>query len=278
MNLALSTRQSPRSDTQYEFIDLCLLYEGRISNSRIRNRFGVSNVQASRIIAAYRDAFPNNLISDAIKGRGYYQIGHAFRSHASDESIWTYLRTSRELEHIVTLNPVTDLTSISPQIFRVIHEAAAQQIGVIIVYCSMNHPQGIERTIYPHTITFIGRRWHVRGFDEKTGEFRDFNLGRISEATLTDTKPPLYERDDLDWQTEVSITLMAHPDLSPEHQKLIRNELFRSAGARIIKCRGALVKYMVRELEAAIDIKLQKPPEYQIFVGNLELIKNWLFD
>lgn len=261
----------------FEFIDLILLYEGGITSSRLREYLDVSNVQASRVIAAYSDAFPRNIEVDKGGGRGRYRIGKHFKSGSSDSNIWSYLKLSSNDGAIKVINPVFDLTAVKAEDFRAISTSIRKQVGLRCLYKSMNNPKGVERLLFPHALTFVGRRWRVRAFDSEHAEFRDFNLGRLDRIELTDVSSEQEVLHDKDWGREISLQLIAHPQLSPEQQRLIRCEFFDGASARSIKCRAPLLKYIIRELEVAVDQLKQKPPEFQIAIGNYSKVEKWLF-
>ena len=84
-------------------------------------------------------------------------------------------------------------------------------------------------------------------------------------------------KDDKDWMTEVQVRLIAHPDLSPEQETLIRFEYFKDTAARVTTCRGSLVSYFIQDVRAAIDVKTQRPPEYKLAVANVKEMRPWLF-
>jgi len=141
----------------------------------------------------------------------------------------------------------------------------------------MKDPKPHIRIISPHSIIRAGRRWHVRAYCELNKQFRDYNLGRISDVKLLDKSSESPMKDDKDWMTEVKIRLIAHPDLSPDQESLIRFEYFQDTAARVTTCRAPLINYFIQDVRAAIDIKTQRPPEYQLAVQNLEEISQWLF-
>lgn len=264
--------------TSYKFIDLVLLYEGEITNERLRTFLNVSNVQASRVLAAYSEEFPDNLERQEGGGKSKYRIARAFKSHVSDGAVWSYMKIASADSAITTVNDLVDLADVRPEIFRILRSAVREAKGVRALYRSMNNPLGKLRTLFPHAIMFVGRRWHVRAYDEERREFRDFNVGRLQDIDLLHTSSPRTSLDDHEWSAEVSIQLIAHPDLSIEQQKLIRDEFFKGAAARVIRCRGALVKYMVREMEIAVNVKEQTPPDYQLALGNIKNVGRWLFE
>jgi predicted DNA-binding transcriptional regulator YafY len=45
-----------------------------------------------------------------------------------------------------------------------------------------DHPHQSALRIEPHALAHDGFRWHVRAFDRETKTFRNFVLGRLSDA------------------------------------------------------------------------------------------------
>ena len=121
-----------------------------------------------------------------------------------------------------------------------------------------------------------GRRWHVRGFCLLRGDFRDFVLGRMSNAQLLDQHCEADATGDVAWSTALKVRLVAHPRLNLAQQLVVGNEYFDRVSARVESCRAALLNYMVEELVAATDVTRQLPPDYQLAVENTEECRQWL--
>lgn len=254
-----------RTLSQYEFIEHMVAFEGMITNARLREQFGVSNVQASRILASYRLAFPQNLEIIRGESRGRYGPSNRFNPGAAELSVDRYFKmTSKSSVSIAVEDTRYDFTNVDPKIFRMIHSAISSKNALEIKYRSMNNPNGLERIIHPLAFAFAGRRWHTRAFDESTSEHRDFNLARIDSIKLAKANktPPA----DKDWDELVELQLRPHPELSPDQKQLIRDELFNGTSGRNISTRKALIKYVLRELEVAENPLKQRPPEFQIYL------------
>ncbi|WP_257285472.1 WYL domain-containing protein [Endozoicomonas sp. SESOKO1] len=261
--------EDTRTLQQFKFIELLLAYEGQITNQQIREKFGISSVQASRILASYREAYPRNTQKQKGQGRGRYVPTARFTPEVTNLSVESYFKSAgTEFDNVLIEDIRQDFTIIPPPIFREIRKAVSTQSAVKILYRSMSHPGGAERIIHPHSFVFAGRRWHVRAFDEKSEEYRDFNLARIwkAESTSSDASPSI----DIEWEEKVQLELRPHPLLTPEQVQLIRDELFKGATGRRVTTRRALVRYVLRELEAAEDPETQIPPEYQVYLYRTE--------
>jgi hypothetical protein len=254
---------------QFEFIEFILAFEGIITNRRLREQFDIAIVQASRVLAAYRQTFPRNIDVVAGEGRGRYCITSRFTPRVAKLHVDRYFELVSGKDEGVRKEIVRyDLTNIAPEKFRVLNYAIANNSAVWLSYRSMNHPDGKPRIIHPLTFVFAGRRWHVRAFDEETKSHRDFNLSRIGEL-VSGTKS-IDTPEDSEWNEQVSLLLKPHPKLTPAQNQLIRDELFEGASSRLITTRKALVQYMLRELEVATEPEIQLPPEFQIYLHRIE--------
>ncbi|GAB5606532.1 hypothetical protein TK5_26130 [Sideroxyarcus sp. TK5] len=178
-------------------------------------------------------------------------------------------------------NPVVaafpDISTPNPRIFSTLSIAARTHRMVEITYRSMSEPQPHKRMLSPHTIVHVGRRWHVRAYCSDKKQFRDYALGRIMDANLIEMPSEKFMDDDKAWMTEVRVRLVAHPDLTPEQESVIRFEYFKNTSARVVVCRGALVSYFIQEIRAAIDTRKQCQPNYQLAVSNIKEVEPWLF-
>ena len=117
----------------------------------------------------------------------------------------------------------------------------------------------------------------MRAFSATTQDFRDYALGRVEKVERLDSPAEKTEQDDRAWMTQVSVRLVAHPDLTPEQEALIRFEYFNNTAARVDTCRGALVSYFIQDVRAAIDPAKQRPPDFQMAVANIKEVRPWLF-
>lgn len=269
-----------------------LIWEGRLNRGRIIEVFDLKPVSASNWIREFREQHPEWLAWDT-KTRSFHATSAAYKSwraldprrFADATSLAQYLTlvglpnatASIDPGHGGILAAFPDLSTPSPQIFAVISEAIRFGRAVQITYRSMQNPESHLRTISPHNLIRAGRRWHVRAYCDNREDFRDYALGRIAGVKLLPSQATKGEQDDKAWLTGVRVRLVAHPRLTPEQESLIRFEYFGNTAARVETCRGALVSYFIQDARAAIDVKKQLPPDYQLAVDNIEEVKPWLF-
>jgi predicted DNA-binding transcriptional regulator YafY len=266
------TEESSKLDSkiraQFEYIELILAYEGVVTNQHVRQQFGVASVQASRILAAYRDKYPRNIQVLSGEGKGRYGPKPGFTPEIATLGIDNYFSIAAKHKHRFQIEDLRqDFTEVSPEKFRIIHKAMVDGAAVQILYRSMNHPDGVQRIIHPLAFAFAGRRWHLRAFDEMTAAHRDFNLARIFEAA--EAVKSVDTPTDSDWEEVVTLDLRAHPQLSEAQKRLIRDEFFKGTAGRQVRVRRSLVKYFLREMEVAEDADKQKPPEFNLHLYSI---------
>lgn len=250
-----------------------LSWEGELTNKRVRDLFGLQNVQASRLISEFRTAY-GHLISEDDGGRALI-LNRAVAEKAPIEDYVGILREA--LDNSIVIEDVrTDLGMVNPAIFAEIRSACLNRSGVDVRYASMTHPEGTKRTIYPHAIVRAGRRWHVRAWCELRKEYRDFAFGRIREATLTNKKPGRLVAD-AEWTKLINLDLSTHRNLDEKQTRVVCDEYFDGKPNKVIQCRACLASYLLQDLRVATAPDIQSPPEYQLELINIADVKNHLW-
>lgn len=254
-----------------------LAWEGSIGNTRVRELFGVGLIQASRMLREFRDNMAN-AVETATRTR--LVVACRPKDLKVDVSLEEYLAVAKnsEANRAVLVDHRIDMTRIPPHIFAMLRQAALTGAGVQVVYASMANPIPSPRTIFPHTLIQVGRRWHVRAWCEKRVEFRDFNLGRIRDAKPIASKAPRAKADDAEWNRTLQLHFIPHRELSPDQQMMIREEFFRGTSGHRLTVRACMAKYVIQDLRAAIAPKTQLPPEFQLEVANADDLNGHLFE
>lgn len=268
-----------------------LLWEGRLNNARLRELFELSSVRASEWIREFREKHPSWTNWNS-KTRSYHASLEAYRGGSRADirkqsdaaSLSQYLALVGVPHAISEASPgrtiwaaFPELSVPSPRIFALLSEAIRVRRTLQITYRSMREPTPHQRVISPHSLIRAGRRWHARAFCSTNQDFRDYALGRIENAKLLDSPSERLGHDDEAWTAKVRVRLIAHPDLTPDQESLIRFEYFNNTAARVDTCRGALIGYFIQDVRAATNTKTQQPPDYQLAVANIEEVRPWLF-
>jgi predicted DNA-binding transcriptional regulator YafY len=248
-------------------LETVLTWEGAIDNERIRQLLDVKAVWASRLMGE---------LVKLMGRRARRASPHAPLEHVDQRSP----RRSPD-EYLRAVDPQhdplvgkffedarIDLSPVSPHVFSTFFRAVREQIGVRMVYCSMNNPAGSERVVYPHAFVRAPRRWHVRAWCEERRDFRDFTLGRIASAERIESANRHPQTQDAGWVRMLELVIVAHPKLTVAQQTMIAHEFFPGARAMRLRVRECLAAYAIQDLRLALDEEAHVPPEYQLLVSN----------
>ncbi|MCJ8270169.1 MAG: WYL domain-containing protein, partial [Psychrosphaera sp.] len=122
-------------------------------------------------------------------------------------------------------------------------------LRLYIGYMSMSSPDYQERIIQPHSLVYDGLRWHVRAWCEKRKDYLDFVLSRFSGETAFEGPAEQHTAEqDTKWQIMEDVVIEPDPRLSEQQKRLIALDYQMTNGQRTLKCRGALVMYLLQRL------------------------------
>jgi hypothetical protein len=264
------------SSSRLADLEQLIVWEGELSNERIRELLGVKPVYASRLMSGLMKLLTGRAeraSAHAPLKMLYVSSGDQVRSSPD-----AYLHMLNWLPGAPlnagagVVDPRLDLSLISPAIFSAIFQAIKRQQGLRISYRSMTHPLGTERLVFPHALVRAPRRWHMRAWCTERSDFLDFTLGRIS-AAIPDSTPFQghgKSRDqDLGWMNMVDLLIAPHPGLTEDQGKMIAGEFFPGAASLRLKARECLAPYIIQDLRLAVNIEKQIPPEYQLVLLNV---------
>ena len=244
------------SQTQRErlaYIDFRLYFLGELRRQDILDRFGVGPAVATRDITQYRSLYPENiafegstktyLITNEFKPAFEHNIERVLTvlSHGFGDGINSIKGSLINCVLPITLNrpSVSILAPITRGIYR--------RKAVSVQYSS--HSSGAnKREIIPFTLVNDGLRWHVRSFDRKSQEFRDFVLTRMKSAVfLEDSIIEIQEsiEHDNEWNRVVELELVPHP--ARTRPEVISSDYGMDDGVLKIKIRAAIVGYFLRQ-------------------------------
>ncbi len=273
-----------------EAMKALLLWEGRLKRSRLMALFGVKQTRASQWINEFTEAYPGwTEWSDLTSA--HHATARAYRNSLQARSSYTPHSASLDRYLSITNSPIEasldreggivwgafpDFSVPNADVFSKLYGAIADEHRVETQYRSLSNPEPHIRTLSPHSLVRVGRRWHVRAYCEQTDDFRDFTLGRF--VSLKPIRQPRTKRveDDFAWMTRIGVEIVAHPGLSEAQQRLIRDEYFSGSASRIEYCRGCLVPYFIKDLNATLTPELDPAPAWLLAVANPQEVKPWL--
>lgn len=232
------------------YIDFRLYFFGEIGRPDLIDRFGVAPAGATRDLALYREVALQNITFD---GRNkVYRIGQAFSplfDHASQRVLSALALgfgdgVNGATQPLLPCESPTALSNPRMDVLAPICRAIHAKRPVAIRYHSMSSGES-ERVIVPFALVDTGLRWHVRAFDRKSGEFRDFVVTRIEAQTLLNEAPQAIERPDSDiqWTRIVELDFVPHPRL--ERPEIIKMDYGMQDGSIRMRVRAAVAGYML---------------------------------
>jgi predicted DNA-binding transcriptional regulator YafY len=260
-------------------IDFTLLFNGEARRSCVTDRFGVAPSVATQDFARYKELAPSNIFYD-----------EKMRLHLKTETftplfIYDVVRTlatisqgfgdgfTGHLKPPMACEAPHHLNKPSLDIVAKVTEAIHKGKAVLINYISLSSGES-SREIVPHTLVDNGLRWHVRAFDRKRGEFRDFVLTRIksanllSNAELVDSEK---QQQDRQWNRFVELQLVPHPRIT--HRQAIELDYGMTDGVMTLEIRAATAGYLLRQWH--VDCSQSHTltgNEYQLWLSNAQAL------
>lgn len=239
-------------------------FYGVVSRADLVKRFDISEASATRTFQLYNSIAPDNLIYRPNIRRYEWQDN---ASPVIEVSINKCLSTLTDgfgdsFAH-ATDKPFAvknSLFHVNLDILAGITRSIKRKYPIAINYLSKSSPQGAKRQIVPHSIADSGLRWHVRAFDRKRNEFRDFVINRVSSLDPCKPDEILTHEEraaDDEWNTIVELELQPHPRLSGI-APMIEFEYQMVSGILTKKVRQALAGYLLDSwnIDASPDASL----------------------
>ena len=249
------------------YVDLRLRFLGEIRRPDLIERFGIQSAAASRDLAVYRDLAPGNIDYDN-SGKSYV-IGQRFRPLFSIESerVMSWLTQSFSDDVLSSIEPM--LPSVVPvrlthpdlDTLACITRAIHQRHPVCVEYHSVSSGK-TQREIVPFALFDTGLRWHVRAFDRKTRDFRDFVMTRIRQATAAAGNAIGANEtsdNDIQWSRIVELEFVHHPD--QPRPEITEMDYGMQDGVLKIRLRAATAGYILRKwsVDCSPDHRLRGP-------------------
>ncbi|WP_377111921.1 WYL domain-containing protein [Pseudoalteromonas sp. M58] len=262
------------------FIDFSLEFFGQIARADLIQKFGTGLASCTRDISLYRELAPDNAVLMHENKR--YVRSDAFRAifeHDPESTLRTLSKGfgdgfSLPKEKSQICFDAVRLVHPKAEIVSAIMRAIYSNSAILCEYESLSSGT-TKRELVPHAIVNNGHRWHLRAYDRKSKEFRDFVCTRFKSIELQETKPKSNELASMDsaWNTLCELQLVPHPRLS--HSKAIEMDYGMTKSILKLEVRAALANYILRQwnVDCTEDATLTGD-EYQLYLKN----KNSLVD
>lgn len=268
----LAELTQPQRD-RLAFVELRVRFIGEIRRQDLVSRFGIQSAAATRDLAVYKDLSSGNIDYDA-KAKSYVHTDQ-FRPlfDFPPERVMSWLTQGfgdgEPMIHrtwIVSDVP-TRLTHPDLEVLAAVTRAIHQQCPLAFEYHSISSGC-TEREIVPFALIDNGLRWHVRGFDRKSQEFRDFVITRIKRPVVLKGHPvAAHEMSDQDiqWTRIVELELVPHPD--QPRPEITEMDYSMQGGVLRMKLRAATAGYILRiwSVDCSPDHSL-RGPEYRLWL------------
>ena len=254
-------------------IELRLRFLGEVRRPDVMLRFGIQSAAASRDLAVYRDLAPQNIEFDS-RSKGYL-LGSAFSPLFPTSADQALAWLAEQLGDAIAPSSESLLPCLMPSrlshpdldVLACITRAIHLQQVLDIRYHSISSGAS-QRQIVPFALLDTGLRWHVRAFDRKSNEFRDFVLTRIQAPTVqAECTPQRHEapEHDAQWARIVELDLVPHP--AQPRPEITRMDYGLHDGSLRLKLRAAIAGYVLRKwsVDCSPDHRL-RGPEYRLWL------------
>lgn len=232
-------------------IDFILRFKGEARRADLIERFNIAPSVATQDFARYKEIAPQNVLYD--DKRKLHIKAESFRALFQFDLIRTLATLSQGFGDGFLRQGYPSITCESPyrlnrpaiDIVASVSEGIYKASPLSITYHSLSSGR-TSREIVPHTLVDTGLRWHVRAFDRLSGEFRDFVLSRIEDASLTggELKGHEDQSKDKQWNRIVELELAPHPSIT--HKEVVVRDYQMIDGILKVDIRAALAGYLLR--------------------------------
>jgi hypothetical protein len=221
----------------------------------------------------YRELAPGNVSYDASGKRYVLPPDFAPIFDYPTERVLTWLTQGfgdgepAPLKAWVACETPSNITRPALDTLAAVTRAVHRRCPLRLAYHSITSGRSV-REIVPFALIDTGLRWHVRAFDRKSQEFRDFVITRIEEpVVLSDEAVADHEKSeqDIQWTRIVELQLVPHPD--QPHPYITEMDYGMKKGVLEMRVRAATAGYMLRKwsVDCSADHSL-RTPEYRLWL------------
>ncbi len=239
-------------------VEMLLWWRGWVGRGDLLQRFGISAAQASSDFQKYLEMNGGEISYHTSRKRyeASPRFGCVLHVPTLEEAVTVLLGGGALPLHPLagadgSSEKVAILTlprrNAEPEIVRRVVMALLAEQRLRVIYHSVNSNTADWRFLRPAALAWDGRRWHVRAWCEKNSAWRDFVLGRMSEADWPDAADGELPIDE-DWLTWESVKLRINPELGAEARAALRMDYGLEGEIMELRVRRALVAYLQAEL------------------------------
>jgi hypothetical protein len=260
------------------FIDFRLMFLGDIGRQDQVDKFDIANAVFTRDMATYREYAPDNCVLN--HKHKHYEVSRGFKSifeHDVHRVLYALSRGFGEgLNKVSTgyLQAEFPLRLNQPDlaVLAVISRAIHLKKVVHVSYLSFTSGAS-KRELVPYALVDSGNRWHVRAFDRKANQFRDFALNRISRPELNEGAIQELEhpQNDYQWLRMLTIELVPHP--AARFPEFIERDYSMTDGKLVLNLRAAVAGYVLQQwnVDCSEDHSLE-PTRYRLWLKHADKV------
>lgn len=262
------------------YIDFKLFFSGMVTRNEIVQHFELGLSAATRDLNLYKQLAEKNLHYNNAEKK--YFITREFAPLFEHNPRKTLIKLANQISDGFdaisdTQFPVESPSQLNiPDIFVVarLSQAIINHKAVSIIYTSLSSGSN-AREIVPHSIVDNGLRWHVRGFDRKSGSFRDFVLTRIAKVTVAHdslVQPNERQIEDHQWTRIMPLQIVPHPN-NIDFPTAIEMDFGMENGVLELQVRAAMAGYLLRRWNVdCTENATLTGPEYQLYLRNRQTL------
>jgi len=261
------------------YIELRAEFLGEVRRADLVSRFGIQTAAATRDLAEYRAVAARNLeYRSDIKA---YVCSDLFRPvfDMPVERILHWLAAGYGDvggpggRAIIPSGATALPAQVRREVLSAVTRAIARRQAVQISYRALS--SGLTtREIVPFAIADSGLRWHVRAFDRRSSDFRDFVLARLDDARVLEGETSEHEQPehDIQWNRVTELELVPHP-ANVQHPDTVEAEYGMVNGVLQVRARAAMTGYLLRRwnVDCTKDHSL-RGGEYHLWLRNRQAL------
>lgn len=239
-------------------VEMLLWWRGWVGRGDLLERFGISAAQASSDFQKYLELNGKEISYQTSRKRYEATVNFECQLHEPtlEEAVRVLLAGGGEVQMAVTAvgEPNAKLAILAlPKrkagrgIERRVMVALLAGQRLEVFYHSVSSNTAASRYLRPTALAWDGRRWHVRAWCENNQGWRDFVLGRISEAGWPQPAAEILAPDE-DWLAWETLRLRINPDLGAVAQASLKMDYGLESEVMEIRVRRALKGYLLAEM------------------------------
>jgi len=281
-----------------QFIEIMAYYCGNISRSTLARAYGISDPAATKDLKLYNELAPENLkynpaLFSFVPSEKFDEV---FADLSPKSILPMFSQNLLSMDNPSGSDPIYGISAESlpfptrlpdKSVLAPIINAMKNKRQLKSIYHSLSKQpkllQGANssRIIEPHALVNNGLRWHVRAYDHKHHDFRDFVLSRFSATEVSSETAESSQHYDDDWNELITLKLLAHPKLNEKQKLTLNYDYDMKDGTIELKVRRSLTGYLLQHMkvDTTKDASLN-PNAHQLVIGNREEVEafvGWAF-